>query len=425
MKGTFLLVMSFLIFQSVKADDFTYLNVQKTDGTGVSLELSDLSITFSDGLFMAGDTQIALTDLSKMFFSDEEMDSQAVYESITLGDSGKTTYCSDESLDFSAIDNVKAFVTTGFDKDQGIIWLTRVTKVPAETPVLLKGDANSTFEVPVISSSLSSYYKNMLIGNLGSSITIDETEEDGAYVNYYLKNGEFTKVNGSATVGENKCYLRLPAAFNTALAGSSQSVTIGSTGKATYAPSVDVDFTNVDGLKAFTATGYEKNSNTVWLTRVFRVQAGEGVLLKGDAGDYEIPSEAVQSNYGNMFVGNISGESLDIDENDGDLRNYYLSEGTFVSVNGTANIGNGKCYLQLPVSFASLTRGSQNSTDYGLSEQETIQMKISTIAGNMTGINETIQTGVEQDVYYNLQGMRVDNPTRGIYIRNGKKVVIK
>ncbi len=425
MKGTFLLVMSFLIFQSVKADDFTYLNVQKTDGTGVSLELSDLSITFSDGLFMAGDTQIALTDLSKMFFSDEEMDSQAVYESITLGDSGKTTYCSDESLDFSAIDNVKAFVATGFDKDQGIIWLTRVTKVPAETPVLLKGDANSTFEVPVLSSSLSSYYKNMLIGNLGSSITIDETEEDGAYVNYYLKNGEFTKVNGSATVGENKCYLRLPAAFNTAHAGSSQSVTIGSTGKATYAPSVDVDFTNVDGLKAFTATGYEKNSNTVWLTRVFRVQAGEGVLLKGDAGDYEIPSEAVQSNYGNMFVGNISGESLDIDENDGDLRNYYLSEGTFVSVNGTANIGNGKCYLQLPVSFASLTRGSQNSTDYGLSEQETIQMKISTIAGNMTGINETIQTGVEQDVYYNLQGMRVDNPTRGIYIRNGKKVVIK
>lgn len=265
----------------------------------------------------------------------------------------------------------------------------------------------------------------MLIGNLGSSITIDETEEDGAYVNYYLKNGEFTKVNGSATVGENKCYLRLPAAFNTAHAGSSQSVTIGSTGKATYAPSVDVDFTNVDGLKAFTATGYEKNSNTVWLTRVFRVQAGEGVLLKGDAGDYEIPSEAVQSNYSNMFVGNISGESLDIDENDGDLRNYYLSEGTFVSVNGTANIGNGKCYLQLPVSFASLTRGSQNSTDYGLSEQETIQMKISTIAGNMTGINETIQTGVEQDVYYNLQGMRVDNPTRGIYIRNGKKVVIK
>ena len=30
-----------------------------------------------------------------------------------------------------------------------------------------------------------------------------------------------------------------------------------------------------------------------------------------------------------------------------------------------------------------------------------------------------------KDVYYNLQGQRVDNPTKGLYIRNGKKVVIK
>jgi len=29
------------------------------------------------------------------------------------------------------------------------------------------------------------------------------------------------------------------------------------------------------------------------------------------------------------------------------------------------------------------------------------------------------------DTIYDLQGRRVDNPRRGIYIRNGKKVVIK
>lgn len=32
---------------------------------------------------------------------------------------------------------------------------------------------------------------------------------------------------------------------------------------------------------------------------------------------------------------------------------------------------------------------------------------------------------VEDNHYYNLQGIRVDHPTRGIYIRNGRKVVIK
>ena len=31
----------------------------------------------------------------------------------------------------------------------------------------------------------------------------------------------------------------------------------------------------------------------------------------------------------------------------------------------------------------------------------------------------------QPDVYYNLQGQRVDNPGKGVYIRNGKKVIIK
>ena len=31
----------------------------------------------------------------------------------------------------------------------------------------------------------------------------------------------------------------------------------------------------------------------------------------------------------------------------------------------------------------------------------------------------------EDGVYYNLSGVRVDHPTKGVYILNGKKVVIK
>ena len=31
----------------------------------------------------------------------------------------------------------------------------------------------------------------------------------------------------------------------------------------------------------------------------------------------------------------------------------------------------------------------------------------------------------EKDVYYNLQGVRVANPGKGIYIKNGKKVLVK
>ena len=38
--------------------------------------------------------------------------------------------------------------------------------------------------------------------------------------------------------------------------------------------------------------------------------------------------------------------------------------------------------------------------------------------------NPLIQSG-KPDVYYNIQGQPVDNPSKGIFIQNGKKVVIK
>ena len=36
-----------------------------------------------------------------------------------------------------------------------------------------------------------------------------------------------------------------------------------------------------------------------------------------------------------------------------------------------------------------------------------------------------VQQGTDDGIFYNLQGQRVDNPTKGLYIVNGKKVVMK
>ena len=38
---------------------------------------------------------------------------------------------------------------------------------------------------------------------------------------------------------------------------------------------------------------------------------------------------------------------------------------------------------------------------------------------------DTVEIGVQDDNYYNLRGQRVDTPAKGIYIKNGKKVVVK
>jgi hypothetical protein len=42
-----------------------------------------------------------------------------------------------------------------------------------------------------------------------------------------------------------------------------------------------------------------------------------------------------------------------------------------------------------------------------------------------TGINKIVVTDSSKDVIYDLNGRRVDNPSKGIYTKNGKKYVVK
>ena len=187
-------------------------------------------------------------------------------------------------------------------------------------------------------------------------------------------------------------------------------ITIKDIGKTTWCSEYDLDFTNVAGIKAYTATGYDNIDKTIWLTRVMKVPAGTGLLVKGDPGTYKIPHAEVQAYYVNMLVGNL-GATISISETDGDKTNYYLSgkDGTFVSVNGSANIGKNKAYLQLPTSVFGGTR----SIDINYDDED-----------GTTGIN--VQSSIQSDnAYYTLQGQRVQNPGKGLYIYNGRKVVIR
>jgi hypothetical protein len=351
---------------------------------------------------------------------------------ITIGKSGKASYCGDKSLDFSYSDEIKAYIATGYDKDAEIIWLTRVKDVPAGMPVLIKGEAKKTYNVPVTDSQ-NSYYTNMFVGNTtGATIQIHEKSDDGSKLNFYLKDGTFKSVSGNATIGNNKCYLQLPATFNDAVTGESQTVTIKASGKASFAAPVDLDFTNVEGLKAFTATGYDKSTKTIWLTRVMKVQRGEGVLLKGDPDNYMIPSAAAQSHYENMFVGNTSGNDMQIYETSGDgsQTNFYLKDGTFKSVSGNATIGNNKCYLVLPTSMVAVSSTRSAEDSFIFEEPEVIKLpiefkSIGSEDDGTTSIKEVKSGEVKSDEWFTLQGQRVAKPGKGLYIRNGKKVVIK
>ena len=55
--------------------------------------------------------------------------------------------------------------------------------------------------------------------------------------------------------------------------------------------------------------------------------------------------------------------------------------------------------------------------------QGNVTVKLSLSSG-ATAINSTRSTSAEDGTYYSLNGQRVEHPTKGMFIRNGKKVII-
>ena len=59
-------------------------------------------------------------------------------------------------------------------------------------------------------------------------------------------------------------------------------------------------------------------------------------------------------------------------------------------------------------------------------EQAGADARVLTISGDVTGVNEVIEVKeVNDDSFYDLSGRRVAKPTKGLYIMNGKKIVVR
>jgi len=350
----------------------------------------------------------------------------------------KLAYCSDKNLDFSDREDVKAFVVTGYDYqgETSTIWLTRVKDVPAGTPIIVKGTAGTTYEIPVKASS-SSYYENMLKGNTtGSAITLNPTEGD--YMNMVMQGGQFWTFESPISFPANMSYLQLPKpeAMPSATPGSSQTVKINNDkGKVTLCSTVDLDFSSLegDGVKAFIVTGYDNSSSVIWLTRVTRASAGVGLIVKGPKGEYSVPSSGAQTSYANMLVGNNSGSSVSLAPSDATYTYMVMNKGEFWSFDSSIDFPSGMAYLRIPKAALAMTRSAKDDTPSSsyrfTDEPEVISMTIDTRSisgeGDTTGIHEAKRERVDREEWYTLQGQRVAKPGKGLYIRNGKKVVIK
>ena len=343
---------------------------------------------------------------------------------ISIGESGKTTFVCAKDLDFSCLTDVKAYIATGYDLKNGNIWLTRVKDVPANTPIWIKGSKNTTSLIPV-GTSTTYYPKNLLVGS--ATEAVDIPAEDDNYAGYtLLADGMIIKQAAGITgFPAGKAYLYLPKLVASNV-GAALNLNLTSYNNTTLVSSVDLDFTNVEGLRAYTVTGFSKNG-TIWLTRVNMATAGTPLYLKGTAGtSYSIPSAEEKLCYVNMLAGDAT-NSTALTPVAGDYTNYVLIEGKFGKLSVDATFPAGKAYLSIPTSYVPSTSRGNATMNFSEMESEVIMVSLKSLEGDgeTTGISRVaVESG--NDVWYNLSGQRISAPTKkGLYIKNGKKIVVK
>lgn len=193
---------------------------------------------------------------------------------------------------------------------------------------------------------------------------------------------------------------------------TTQNVTVGSNGIATFTPNVALDFTNATNIKAYTATVSE---TTVTLTETKTVAAGEGVIIQsvngGEATEAIAVANPATATEGNALVGTLV-DIAALATTDGTYNNYILNivdgKAGFYQANDK-KVAAGKAYLQVPVA-----NGAKALT-------------IVWNDGETTGIKENYEFGIMNSdaATYDLSGRKVANPAKGLYIKNGKKFIVK
>lgn len=179
----------------------------------------------------------------------------------------------------------------------------------------------------------------------------------------------------------------------------------------TLTSAYNLDFSGVEGLTAYTAK-YNKDNDAVALTPVKKVKAHTGLILilKGEAAKtYTLPilasNEAELDAVDNQLV-----DCVDAIWSTGRDNDYFLSNGKFVKSDNNGWALPGKSYLYIDGG-----RGNQSESP--------LRVYVDNTATAINGI--TNNPVVKDDAYYNLQGVKVQRPQHGVFIHNGKKVVLK
>ena len=200
-------------------------------------------------------------------------------------------------------------------------------------------------------------------------------------------------------------------------------ITIGESGLATFSSASALDFTSVNGLKAYIVSVFDPTSSEITLTHLDKAPACTGLLLKGNQGTYQVPAINYVAGVANMLVPIMEDITLYPTENEGFYTNFVLTryEGRvgFFRFDTPQSYPAGKAYLRMETSLVEAAgNDGQGSGVAGFKlvfddEEEA------------TGIVELSAAKSGDGTIYNLSGQRVNQADKGVYIMEGKKVLVK
>lgn len=179
----------------------------------------------------------------------------------------------------------------------------------------------------------------------------------------------------------------------------------------------NVDFTDTPELKAYIASGWNTQTGKVLLSRIYDVPAGTGIVVKGDIGEYKVKcADESFAYYANLLFGTT--ESVVMKQEAG-YSNYTLQNGDyglgFYKKSDGASINAGKSYLHVPSRQVSDSKFVRFEFEDEPADAES----------ELTGISDVDAANNANGAYYNLHGKKIQKPSKGIYIKNGKKVFMK
>ena len=187
-------------------------------------------------------------------------------------------------------------------------------------------------------------------------------------------------------------------------------ITIGSLGAATYCADRQLDFSDMADIKAYIIKG-TKGAGEVLGMDAENITAAPmltGLLLTGTPGKYYVPTteRSADDCSANLLVGVTADTPINAQQ--AGNRNFILANGSrglgfYWAKDGT--LAANRAYLPLPVSM---------------------EAKVVLLNPDAATAISNLQSAADSEDYcYSIAGIRTKKPAKGVYVKNGKKFVVK